>query len=570
MNILSMSQAINAADSYAVISRYVLMFAYLTMGLYLVQGKALDIKKLVGGVVIFTAISATIALFMIFKVLGTGDFVSDIYEVRGSFGHKNLLSSALMLGLPFTILGSVVLSKPNYRRMSLFLSLLVITEIFVLRTRGVWLGTFAGAGVALLAFFQQRKNIKLIYNFPFKWLGIGMAIALALLIGLFATKGFRENISDRSNLDRRIVYWQNSMEMISDHPILGVGAGNWRINFPKYGLSNNQESGSAFRLDQNVYQGITHIQRPHNDYLWIWTEAGPVALIAYLALFLMAILRSWRNLSTAKTTEDLAIDLVSIFGIASFLIFSLTDFPLERTSHQFLVLTLVILSFRNDSKEFLSISFRNVLILVMLLLASSVYVGARRWQGETHTVDVHDANSNRNAQKIIPAAEKAENSFYNMDQYANPISYYSSIGKLALQDVQGAYEDIERAYEIHPYNIIVLNQMGNVYKMRSNYDEALIYYTEAVRISKWFESGRLNLAEVYMEKDMPLEALDALSLIRRSSRNPKYLELLARSLPRVVESYPQHQRFGPLVSYLQAKNPQSREQYVQYFVEFRL
>lgn len=570
VNVASVTQAINPVDSYTTVSRYILMFGFFTLTFYLVKNKLLDPDRLVTGVIFFTGISALVALFKIFQVLGGGDFVQDIYEVRGLFGHKNLLSSALMLGLPFTVIGSVIYKRSLHRRLSLALGLLVVTEIFVLRTRGVWLATFLGAGVALAAFFSQRNRMKAVFTFPFRWLGLGFLIALLTLIGLFAMSGFSENISDRSNLDRRIVFWQNSMEMIKDHPVLGVGAGNWRINFPKYGLSHNQESGSEFRLDQNVYQGITHIQRPHNDYLWIWSEAGPLALIAFAGFFMLALIRAWRNLADAENTKDLALDLLSIFGITSYLVFSITDFPIERTSHELIVLTMAVIAFRKESTVLLQTGFRGVLTFVMLLFLISSYIGWQRWQGESHTLAIHEANSARNARMIIPAVEEAENSFYNMDQYANPLRYYSSIGRLALQDVPGAFQDAQTAYEIHPYNIIVLNQMGNVYKMQGNLDEALQYYQQAVDISRWFESGRLNLAEIYMKKNDPVNALLALSLVPRSSRNPKYLDLLSQSLPKVVQTYPSHQRFGPLVEYLQRRSPRTREQYVQYFLEFRL
>lgn len=570
VNIISISQAINPVDSYAVVSRYMLMLGFLALTLYLVSSRLLDLKRLVGGIIVFTGISALVALFKIFQVLGSGDFVVDIYEVSGSFGHKNLLSSALMLGLPFAIIGSVVFPNTRHRQLSLAVGLLVVAEIFLLRTRGVWLATFVAAGVGLSAFFAQRKRMKLVFTFPFKWLGIGFVTAVVLLVGLFLTKGFRDSVSDRSNLDRRIVFWQNSMDMIAEHPALGVGAGNWRINFPKYGLSKSQESGSDFRLDQNVYQGITHIQRPHNDYLWLWTEAGPLAMLAYFGFFILALITAWRNLAKAENTTDLAYDLLSIFGISAYLVFSFTDFPIERTSHQLLALTLATLAFRQVQTGKFTVNFRSLLSLLLLFFLGSLWVGAKRWQGESHTIDIHEANSTRNARKIIPAVEDAENAFYNMDQYANPLRYYSSIGRLALQDVPGAFTDIQAAYDIHPYNIIVLNQMGNVYKMQGNLDEALKYYERSVEISRWFESGRLNVAEVYIKKGDPVNALKALSFIKRTSRNPKFLELLAQSLPQVVKTYPEHRRFGPLVDYLKRKNPQSREQYVQFFLDFRL
>ena len=570
VNLASVAQAINPVDSYAVLSRYGLMLAYLLLSITLLRSGELNINRLIAGISIFTALSAITALFKILQILGQGDFVKDIYEVRGLFGHKNLLSSALMLGLPFTVMASVSFKRNIWRRLSLALTLLVITEIFILRTRGVWVATFAGFLVSLASLRLYRQTVDQFLNVPYRLLFLGAGLALVILAGLFVTPGFRDSINDRSNLDRRIVFWENSLEMIKEQPYLGVGAGNWRIHFPKHGLSRYQQRGQAPRLDQNVYQGITHIQRPHNDYLWVWSEAGPLALLAYLGLFILTFRRLHRNILSSESKEEISLDILSAFGMVAYLVFSFTDFPLERTSHQLLFVTFFTLAFRNKGSGVMRIPAKAGIGLVVLLSLYSLYVGYYRWQGESHTLAIHEANSNRNARRIIPAVDEAENSFYNMDQYANPLRYYSSIGKLAQKNVPGAFEDIQMAYAIHPYNIIVINQMGNVHKKRGEWDQALGYYQEAVRISRWFEAGRLNLAEVYLEKDDPVNALKALSLVRRNSRNPKYLNLLARSLPRVVETYAQHGRFGPLVQYLQQRNPRSAEQYVQLFLQFRL
>ncbi|MDZ7847552.1 MAG: hypothetical protein U5L96_12725 [Owenweeksia sp.] len=156
------------------------------------------------------------------------------------------------------------------------------------------------------------------------------------------------------------------------------------------------------------------------------------------------------------------------------------------------------------------------------------------------------------------------------DPYSNPLPYYSSIGKLFQQNVPGALVDAQDAYAIHPYNIIVLNQLGNVYKKMGQMEKALEYYQLAIGISNLFESARLSVAEIYLQQNKPVDALEALALVRRSSRNQKYLQLLSQALPLTVQTYAEHQRFGPLVRYLRQRKPRSRQEYVQYFLEFRL
>jgi len=58
-----------------------------------------------------------------------------------------------------------------------------------------------------------------------------------------------------------------TIEMVKDNPVIGVGAGNWMINYPVYYAQ---------------YQGLEfkNWRRPHNDYIWILAEKGFLGLIS--------------------------------------------------------------------------------------------------------------------------------------------------------------------------------------------------------------------------------------------------------------------------------------------------
>ncbi len=559
LNFISVSNAINPVESWATITRYLLMFSFLTALLYLLHTKSITAIDLIRSIVLFGAAAGLITLFNLLQALGSGEFFTDIYTVKGNFAHKNLLSSALMLALPFVIMGAAVLDGA-WKKSSLVLVFLLVIEIFVLRTRGVWLSVFIATFTSTVLFFILRKKAVANAKFPFKLVGLGAGIAVLLLVVLFSASGVQESVSDTTNLDKRIIFWENSVEMVKEHPLTGVGAGNWKINFPKYGLGG---------LDYNVVQGITHVQRPHNDYLWVMTESGILGFIFFIGIFVFAFWRLASNFKTITSKEDMAIDLALVFGLLSYLVFSITDFPLERTSHNFLLMALIALIFRKGlPASKINLAGKGWAIVLLGAVVFSLTVSYFRMEGEKHSVKVLEANAQRNAQGIIPEAEEAINPFYNMDNFANPLYYYSSLGKLVLQRPEDALQDGLMAYDVAPYNIITLTQMGNVYKTKKEFDEAIRYYNLATDISPNYEIGRFSKAELYLNESKYVEAMKELWVLNPKTADPRMKKQLPYTMQQLYATRAEHGQFKGLMGYMDGKNLKTPEDYIQLFDEF--
>jgi len=107
-------------------------------------------------------------------------------------------------------------------------------------------------------------------------LALLMAIVLVPLQGVIAE---RLVSSDHGAAAGRVPLIRMALEMIGDHPLLGVGANNFVIRVHEYA---GGEFASAW------------ISSVHNKYLLIWSEAGFAALLAYLVLLGTGILRGWR------------------------------------------------------------------------------------------------------------------------------------------------------------------------------------------------------------------------------------------------------------------------------------
>ena len=83
-------------------------------------------------------------------------------------------------------------------------------------------------------------------------------------------------------------YWTGAAQMSADHPLTGVGPGNFNSYYPQY----------------KAPAALETVKNPHNFILSILTQYGPLGLIAFLALLLVPL---WRVLKpTVKTESDTA------------------------------------------------------------------------------------------------------------------------------------------------------------------------------------------------------------------------------------------------------------------------
>lgn len=548
--------AINTAESLAVLARYSIVFSFLFLSMELLKSKKLSLESFTKGILVFAAIAAIFAAFQLLKAASEGEFLDGIYSVKGAFSHKNLLSSVLMLSLPFTVIGFVKL-KTWQKKASLALLFLIIAEIFVLRTRGVWLSTFLGALAAATVFYFIRKKPIDGLIFPKKLFFSGLALAFVVFAALFSTKEVQSTVTDQTNLETRIKFWENSLEMLQENPILGVGPGNWKINFPKYNLQG---------LDNNVMQGITHIQRPHNDYLWVLSEGGPLSLIFYLGIFVFTFLRIRKNIIKAEKVEDISVDLALIFGLVAYLSFSITDFPMERISINALLVGLIALAHRKDIQSKIVVKGRVIMTLSILLCLASLYVLNQRFKGEKASVEVLKFNRLQDPKRIVPAVDAAENEYFNLDNYSNPLRYFSAMGKLVQNNAQGALADIEIAEEQHPNNILVLNLKANALKSLGKNEEALVYLNKATDIAPRFEQALLNKAEIYYAKKDYEQVLRNITQVIPNIKNQKFTGLLIPTLMELVKQDAPY--FKKLKVYLKNGNPNSPDAYYQLYTSY--
>lgn len=121
-----------------------------------------------------------------------------------------------------------------------------------------------------------------------RWLVVG-AMAVAVLIfpmlentGLIGDRYYRDTSNDQSARSHEALF-QVSLAIALDHPLVGIG----HEHFEDVVLDYMDDVTIA---DENVSAADAEGQRPHNDWLSVWLSWGIFALIAYIAIFLGALM----------------------------------------------------------------------------------------------------------------------------------------------------------------------------------------------------------------------------------------------------------------------------------------
>jgi O-antigen ligase len=188
--------------------------------------------------------------------LGVGGTRAEgVLRVQAWYPSANHL--ALMLGRawPFLLAGALL-----WRRWLWLPALCVGLGLVLTFSTGGWLGAAAGA-LAVLA-GSRRRELALRY-------GGAAVVALVVVSGLAIAGVLPERLNPlRQTGGFRLDLWLSSIEMVRDHPLLGIGLDNFAYLYQQVYL----REGAA------AEPSLSH---PHNWVLNFWLSLGLIGLIAF-------------------------------------------------------------------------------------------------------------------------------------------------------------------------------------------------------------------------------------------------------------------------------------------------
>ena len=273
------------------------MFLFIPIALFIDREKQIDW--------IFIALAVSLMLNnIVVEMEALADFERPVTFLRGAYMQSALLYVIL---LPTFLIIALRSTKTPIKIVCWIFFIASLTAFILLKTRGA---IFSMLAVLPLIIAFCVRDIK-------KLLSIALIFALTFVAFINLHPSTVERVETVKNLDaeqsvsERFLIWHSSIEMIKDHPIMGVGFGEFEQNYKGKYISDDAKER---------WQG-----HAHNTYLQLWAETGVIGLTIYCALFGYILHWSWRRRSNHYAA-------MIFFSTLGFMLYSLTDYTYSSFS----------------------------------------------------------------------------------------------------------------------------------------------------------------------------------------------------------------------------------------------
>ncbi len=268
-----------------------------------------------------------------------GEFINgeigSVSDIKSVYSNKNILTSAMFVKIPFALY-LWMFSSGWVKRIGLFGMFVGMLAVMFMYARAFYLGliviTLVFTLYCLYNYHRERhgSHIRLLAGFV-------VSLVLALLIFTFVRVNmYPEQRRDRAAIgtqlgtiqddareSNRIDAWVWSLDIIRQNPVLGVGAGNWKINILEY--------------ENQVKTDYIYLYKAHNDFIEVTTEIGIIGGLLYISIFVFIF---W-NLIKAylykdRNTRRYRHLFLAGFGLMFYGVDAFFNFPIDRPEIQML------------------------------------------------------------------------------------------------------------------------------------------------------------------------------------------------------------------------------------------
>ena len=395
-----------------------------------------------------------------------------------TFSNKNMASHFIVMTLPLSIV-FIFLSQQKIK----------IYKYGLITFIGVWFLIYTSARQAYVAVMIEAFVLVVFFildSWKNKRLGFlrktaelktkSLVILLVLLSSSFvANFDFQEwDFSKGSKFEKvqsinanggsnRFPAWLNTIEMIKENPIHGVGIGQWQAKYPLY----------YDRIKNDViFNEEVRLQRLHNEYLEVFANFGAVGYAFLLWILVLVIRYLW--LVLLDFNHKYRIEFLGLsLGMIGFSTVAMFSFPVRVYLPGFLLMiffALTVLGSREKSLKNIEIvnnkTVLKILIAFLFLLTYFISLNSYKWvMAEKHYM-IARALEFLGENKLAAGAGMES---LSLNRYSP--DYYSIVGRNLFNSGQAkeAVFFLKKSIDISPFDTGGLLNMALTYRVLKNF-----------------------------------------------------------------------------------------------------
>jgi tetratricopeptide (TPR) repeat protein len=262
-------------------------------------------------------VAAALAAGAAIAVLGLGQavwgwtFVPQAFPPSATFANKNVAAQFAIGVLPFGLVWLTGSKRGRPLALAAVATVLLLAFVALTRTRSAAVAAVVESLVLAAWWKGSRRRA---------WALAAVAAALVMAVAVqhrWSTAGS----ASTSSVQGRLAIWGNTLVMIREHPVIGVGLGGHPIVYPAY---------HRRAVVDPLFSSRLHLDFAHDDYLQLTAELGLVGALLLMALFAGAagLVREAR--ARAGSGEDAVLAAAATAAAAGLLTDALFSFPAYR------------------------------------------------------------------------------------------------------------------------------------------------------------------------------------------------------------------------------------------------
>jgi Tfp pilus assembly protein PilF/O-antigen ligase len=453
-------------------------------------------------------------------------WVPQVAPPAATFANKNMVAHFMVLTFPLAV-GFILNSKrPIWASISGIASCLMIVFILYTKTRAAWVALTVEILFLFILLARERiRNKEVPYWSRKKSLAVGLTCVVLFVMMNLGPKGFKWRVGEivehitttmRYKLESperqhesaalRIAVWRNTVEMIKDHPWIGLGLGNHKLFYPLY---------HDKKIKDTVFSIRSQLRRVHNDFLQTFAELGVIGMLL-LAWIGFVCLRIILILTSSQYSSDVRFWTIGItLGIVGLLVNAFFSFPFRRAIPPFssMILIGILGSFyAGDNRKFYAIGRRwTILCSLFVVFLGLIWVVRFYYfdiRCDRYSLRLIQLERSRNWHSLIAEGEKAYR--------CNPgrITTLSFMGRayIEMREYRKAVEALQKVVEAYPHHMNALVNIGIAYDSIGDNINALEAYERALRIKPDYAKVHSYMANIYMRQRNLQKALEELRL----------------------------------------------------------
>jgi O-antigen ligase len=539
---LSLVGAINISAGFTDLFRTLAAFLVLCLGILVLPLDHRWRDRLLEMAVIATLVAVVVGGWPVATLLLEGWPSRRAVEellLEGMMSNVNLFAGFLLLVVPWCVCGACVFSGP-WRGLATAVGTLATILIAVLQSRAAWLGWVAALTVTMATLLRHSQELAVPPAVRRSLVrgSLAAVIAALLLVGLALTdtpagESLRRLVVNRPHQadgpsdGGRTLVWGLTTQMIIDHPIGGVGAGNFPIRLHEYFGSDRQDLPPDFsRLSSHNWM------QPHNDFLWVGAEKGLLGIVPFALVLLLSLLAIRTILMRSSNPTDARLATASLAALGGNLVFSCLDFPLDRVSHQTVlavhlaVIVLLERATRAASTRPLPLPGWLVAPPLLAALVLGITYAAAALSQEHSVMIARRAEHDGDWLTMREAARQGTTPWKTLDPLGVPVAFLEGMADLRLGNHAAATACFERALAANPNRLYVLQNLGAGYAQAGRVDDAIITFAVAADRYPSNVEVRHNLASALIDSGRFAEAIAVIEDVPEGFRTPGMQEAL--------------------------------------------